>query len=54
MKTLSIRISEEEKQLLEDYCGKNDLTMSQVIRKLIKELLTNNAKEETGLDNTSV
>lgn len=48
MKTISVRISEEEKQLLENYCDENDFSMSQVIRKLIKELLANNAKEETG------
>ena len=48
MKTISVRISEEEKQLLENYCDENDFSMSQIIRKLIKEFLANNAKEETG------
>lgn len=39
--TISIRLSEEEKQKLIKFAKDNDLTMSQIIRKLIKENLKN-------------
>lgn len=39
MTTLSVRLSEEEKKRLEQYAKKEDLTMSQVIRKALREFL---------------
>jgi predicted transcriptional regulator len=39
MSTISIRISEEEKEAIMKYAKENDLTMSQVMRKAIKEFL---------------
>ncbi|MBE6148158.1 MAG: CopG family transcriptional regulator [Firmicutes bacterium] len=39
MVIISIRIDEKEKELLNEYADKNDLSMSQVVRKAIKEFL---------------
>ena len=39
MSTISIRVSEEEKEAIMKYAKENDLTMSQVMRKAIKEFL---------------
>lgn len=39
MAVLSIRIEEEDKEKLQKYAKDNDLSMSQVIRKAIKEFL---------------
>lgn len=39
MTILSIRIEEEDKEKLQKYAKDNDLSMSQVIRKAIKEFL---------------
>ena len=39
MATISIRIDEEMKEALNKYAEANDLSMSQVIRKSIKEFL---------------
>lgn len=40
MTTISVRIEDNEKELLKQYAEKNDLSMSQVIRKAIKELIS--------------
>ena len=37
--TVSVRITTEEKENLMHFCDNNDITMSQVIRKAIKEYL---------------
>lgn len=50
MKTISVRLSDEEKEAFDNRCKELDLTMSQVMRKLIKEFIANNAKEEVGSD----
>ena len=42
MTTISVRISQDEKKKLEEYAKKEDLTMSQVIRKALKEFFQNN------------
>ena len=39
MATITIRIEENEKLAIQEYAQKNDLSMSQIIRKAIKELL---------------
>ena len=39
MTTITIRLSEEEKQRIAEYAEKLDLTMSQLVRKAIKEYL---------------
>ena len=39
--TVSVRLTQEEKDSLIAYCEDNDLTMSQVIRKAVKEYLDN-------------
>ena len=36
---ISFRIPTEEKRALEEYCTENDLSMSQVVRRAIKEYL---------------
>lgn len=42
MATISIRIEEEEKEALQKYANENDLSVSQVVRKAIKEFLRMN------------
>lgn len=42
MTKMSVRIQQEEKDALIEYANDNDLTMSQVIRRAIKEFLANN------------
>lgn len=37
--TVSVRMTQEEKEILQEYCDVNDLSMSQVIRKAIKDYL---------------
>ena len=37
MTTITIRLSEEEKQKIAEYAAANDLTMSQVVRKALKK-----------------
>lgn len=39
MTSITIKIDDIEKQLLQEYAEDNDLTISQVIRRLIKKLL---------------
>lgn len=39
MTTVSVRLEDSEKELLKEYADKHDLSMSQVIRKAIKELV---------------
>ena len=50
MKTISVRISDEEKEAFDARCDELDLTMSQVMRKFIRDFIANNAKEEVGFD----
>lgn len=50
MKTISVRISDEEKEAFDSRCDELDLTMSQVMRKFIRDFIANNAKEEVGSD----
>jgi predicted transcriptional regulator len=40
MTTLTIRLSEEEKQRLIEYAEELDLSMSQLVRKALKEYLS--------------
>lgn len=40
MTTISVRINEEEKQKLEQLAKQEDLSMSQIIRKALKEYLS--------------
>ena len=47
MKTISVRLSDEEKEQFDKCCESLDLTMSQVMRKLIRDFIANNAKEES-------
>lgn len=42
MTTISVRISQDEKKKIEEFAKKEDLTMSQVIRKALKEFFQNN------------
>ena len=39
MTVITVRLDDIEKQLLQEYAEDNDLTISQVIRRLIKEFL---------------
>lgn len=45
--TVSVRLTIEEKTELIQYCEDNDLTMSQVIRKAIKEYLSGQDMDKT-------
>ena len=40
MTTLGIRLEESEKEAIAEYARAHDLTISQVVRKIIKEFLT--------------
>jgi antitoxin component of RelBE/YafQ-DinJ toxin-antitoxin module len=40
--TISVRITAEEKEVLLQYCKDNDLSMSQVLRKAIKDIIQKN------------
>ena len=42
MTTISIRIEEAEKEALQKFAQENDLSVSQVVRKAIKEFLRMN------------
>lgn len=42
MATISIRIEETEKEALQQFAQENDLSVSQVVRKAIKEFLRMN------------
>ena len=42
MTTVSVRLEDSEKDLLKKYADEHDLSMSQVIRKAIKELIQDN------------
>lgn len=41
--TVSVRLTEEEKKTLEEFAKDRDLTMSQVIRKAVKEYIENHS-----------
>lgn len=53
MATISIRIEETEKEALQQFAQENDLSVSQVVRKAIKEFLKMNeiAKELNKIPN---
>ena len=46
---ISFRLSVEEKDRLMEYCETNDLNMSQVIRKAIKELLVQSSGQKVDM-----
>jgi predicted transcriptional regulator len=54
MKTISVRLSDEEKEMFDNYCKDLDLSMSHIMRKLIKDFIANKAKEEEGSDSKIV
>ena len=43
--TITFRLSEEEKAELEQYADENDLSVSQIIRKAIKEFMDRQDKD---------
>ena len=45
MAQIASRVSEEEKQELEQYCKEHDIKISQLIRKAIKEYMERENKE---------
>ena len=45
MKTISVRLSDEEKEAFDNRCKELDLTMSQIFRKLIRDFI-NTEKED--------
>ena len=51
MKTISVRLSDEEKEMFDKCCKDLDLSMSHIMRKLIKDFIANRAKEEAELTN---
>lgn len=48
---IACRISEEEKQLLDKYCEEQDMPMSQVIRKAIKQFLISKNESKNQNEN---
>ena len=51
MTTMSIRISQEEKDKIQKLAKDSDLSASYLVRKAIRDyILANNAKEEVGSD----
>ena len=42
MAQLATRVTQEEKEALEEYCKEHDITLSQLIRWAIKEYIENN------------
>lgn len=42
MTSISIRLEEVEKEALQKYAKEHDLSVSQVVRKIIKDFLKNN------------
>jgi predicted transcriptional regulator len=50
MKTISVRLSDEEKEAFDNCCKELDLSMSHIMRKLIKDFIANNTKEDAELD----
>lgn len=42
---IAARVSEEEKQELELYCKKHDITVAKLIRKAVKEYMANHNEE---------
>ena len=51
MKTISVRLTDEEKEAFDNRCKELDLSMSHILRKFIKDFI--NSKEEVGPDNTN-
>ena len=51
MKTVSVQITDEEKEIFNTLCKEQDLTMSYMLRKFIRDYIANNAKEEVDSDN---
>lgn len=45
MKTISVRITDEEKEAFEKFCKEQDLTMSYMLRKWIKQIIAEQEKE---------
>jgi addiction module RelB/DinJ family antitoxin len=48
MKTISVRISDEEKEAFDARCDELDLTMSQVMRKFIRDFIKEKEGAEPG------
>ena len=46
MTTITIRLEENEKQAIAQYANENDLSMSQVIRRAVKEFLAKEQNKE--------
>ena len=53
MKTISVRITDEEKEAFDNICRELDFSMSHILRKMIRDFTANNAKEEVGPDKTN-
>lgn len=50
MKTISVQITDEEKTIFNALCKEQDLTMSYMLRKFIRDFIANNMKEEVDSD----
>lgn len=48
MTTISCKVSEQEKELLVNFAVENDLSMSQVVRKALKEFFAKIEAEKAG------
>lgn len=48
MKTISVRLSDEEKEAFDNRCKELDLTMSQIMRKLIRDFIKKKEGAEPG------
>lgn len=45
MAQVATRVTEEEKKVLDEFCKEHDITLSQLIRRAIKEYIANHNEE---------
>ena len=48
MKTISVQITDEEKEIFNALCKEQDLTMSYMLRKFIRDFIKEKEDAETG------
>ena len=48
MKSITFRLDDEEKDILQQFAERNDVSISWVVRKAIKEFIANNQRSENN------
>ena len=48
MKSITFRLDDEEKDILQQFAEKNDVSISWVVRKAIKDFIANNQRSENN------